>query len=473
MTATTNTIRTRSLERAMTVGAFACVLAWAPACANDPTESTAETNRGAEDDDTQDDDADTQDDDDSRDDDDTQGADDTQDADDTQGADASDGDDDSTSPAADDQAAMDSAYVIGTRIWDDVGTTSYFHVVSSLDQDEHVDESKALEIAGAAKLYAVPDVGWFAVGGGEEPTITRYTLDDERLVAAERISLALYGVESLWDTLYVVSSTKMYYPDRDNSQLIIINPEEMRIDGAIDLSDTVRDGYLSLYAYTPHFRDGQLLFSVGWFDWTNDNVLDETGLVVIDTDEDKVVRVDVDARCGGITTSLQTSSGDAYFVSSALAGVANLLGRLETEPCALRVLADESAFDADYLERLEDVTGSAVSGEPIPAGGDAAFLRVLDEDLVEVEEGAATWEITGQVAWRWVRWDIVSGEVTSIDELEPSTSDVLWFDVDGAIFGTETTADYSETTLIELTASDGPKRALTAPGFLHGVAKVR
>ena len=50
----------------------------------------------------------------------------------------------------------------------------------------------------------MPGVGWFAVGGGEEPTITRYSLDGERLVASDRISLALYGVESLWDTLYVV-----------------------------------------------------------------------------------------------------------------------------------------------------------------------------------------------------------------------------------------------------------------------------
>jgi hypothetical protein len=63
--------------------------------------------------------------------------------------------------------------------------------------------------------------------------------------------------------------------------------------------------------------------------------------------------------------------------------------------------------------------------------------------------------------------------VSPVDALEPSTSDVLWFQVDGKVYGTETTADYSETTLIELTADGGPRRALTAPGLLHGVTRVR
>ena len=36
-----------------------------------------------------------------------------------------------------------------------------------------------------------------------------------------------------------------------------------------------------------------------------------------------------------------------------------------------------------------------------------------------------------------------------------------------------TTASYSESTLIELTAEGGPQAAITVPGFLHGVARIR
>jgi len=137
------------------------------------------------------------------------------------------------------------------------------------------------------------------------------------------------------------------------------------------------------------------------------------------------------------------------------------------------VRAGSDAFDPDYLANLGDATGSAMAGEPIPAGGDGVFLRVFDESLGTVADDNATWELTGQSAWRWVRWDVSTNDVSPITELEPSTSDVLWFQVEGRVYGTETKADYSETTLIDLTAEGGPRRALTAPGFLHGVARIR
>ncbi|HUF98827.1 MAG TPA: hypothetical protein VMM60_11930 [Ilumatobacter sp.] len=367
------------------------------------------------------------------------------------------------------------AFLLGTRVWDDTSTTSYFHVVSSIEPQTAIDESQALEAPGAAKLYAIEGVGWFAVGGGEEPTITRYTLDDEgRLDAAGTISLQNYGIESLWDTLYVVSPTKVYYPDRDGQRLIIINPSAMEITGEVDLGETARDGFLSLYSYAHLERGSHILFSVAWIDWNEtDSILGETGLVVLDTETDTVSRFDVDARCGGVTTPVEMSSGDVYLVSSALAAAAHRLERLPTPPCALRVRAGDAAFDADYFESLEALTGSALAGEPVPGGGSDVFLRAFDDDLGTVPDGALTWELTSQSAWRWLRLTPGTGELSPVDALEPSTSDVLWFRVDGKVYGTETTADYSETTLIELTAEGGPRRALTAPGFLHGMARIR
>jgi hypothetical protein len=367
------------------------------------------------------------------------------------------------------------AFLVGTRVWDDTSTSSYFHVISSIDEGASIDKDQALEVPGAAKLYAIEGVGWFAVGGGEEPTITRYALgDDGVLKPHETISLQSYGIDSLWDTLYVVSPTKMYYPDRDGQRLIIINPSAMQITGEVDLGETGREGFLSLYSYAHLERGSDILFSVAWTDWNEtDSILGETGLLVLDTETDTVSRFDVDARCGGITQPVETSSGDVYFVSSALAAAAHRLDRLPTPPCALRVRAGDDAFDADYLESLEEITGSALAGEPVPGGGSDIFLRAFDEDLGTVPDGALTWELTSQSAWRWLRWMPGSGDVAAVDALEPSTSDVLWFRVDGKVYGTESTADYSETTLIELTAEGGPRRALTAPGFLHGVARIR
>lgn len=382
------------------------------------------------------------------------------------------GDDGAAPPAPD--AGDGPAYLVGTRVWDDSSTTSYFHVVPSIEADATIDPARALEVPGAAKLFAIGEVGWFAIGGGEAPTITRYTLEGDALVEGETISLQAHGVDSLWDTVYVVSETKAYYPDRDGQQLIVWNPTAMEITGTIDLAETGRDGYLALYGYAAIRRGDHLLFPVGWFDWSeNDRVLGETGLVVIDTTTDTLARFDVDARCGGVTQTIVTDGGDAYFVSSALAAAAFRLERAPTEPCALRVGAADDAFDPDYLVHLDALTGGALGGEPIAGGGDRIFLRVFDESLATVSPDNATWELTGQLAWHWYAWDVGAGEAARVEALAPSTADVLWFTVDGRVFGTQTTADYSETTLLELTADGGPRPAMTAPGFLHGVARVR
>lgn len=366
------------------------------------------------------------------------------------------------------------AYLVGTRVWDDTTTTSYFKLVDSLDHD--VTLEGAIEVAGAAKVYAVDGIGWFAIGGGEEPTITRYVInDDNALEADQTISLADYGITSLWDTLYPVSATKMYYPDRDGQQLVIINPQAMTIEGSIPLPQTMREGYLANYGYAAIARDEKLLISVGWFDWSEegDAVLGETGLIVLDTESDNVERFDVDDRCGGITQPIVTASGDTYLVSSALAAAAHELGRLPTPPCALRIADGEDGFDGTYLGDMGEITGATLVGEPVPASGDDIYVRVMDDDLATIEAGAATWELTGQAAWTWSRWNTQTNDVTAIDGLEPSTADVSWFAVEGHVYGTQTETDYSETRLFEIHDDGSVDQRLTATGFLHGIAKVR
>lgn len=363
------------------------------------------------------------------------------------------------------------SYVVSSRIFsgDGADVTSYLHLVSSLDSDTRVDLKDAIEIPGSAKVFALDDA-WLAVGSGDGVTITRYEVDEKTGLkkTGETIDLQPSGVQSLWETLYVASSSKVYYVDREGAQLVIINPKEMTVEGKIALPDTRREGFLALYSYSAVKRGDKLIFSVGWFDWDNDKVLPETGLVVLDTKTDKVSRFDVDDRCGGITTPVTLDSGDTYYVSSALNAAANFVKRQAAKPCALRILAGKDEFDADYAVELSDITGSAVAGEPVPAGGDGLFLRVLDEDEVETKSGDASWDITGQTVWTWSKWEPGKdgkGKAKHVDALEPSTADVTFFEVGSRVFGSETTEDYSETTLIELTAEGGPKPALTVPGF--------
>ncbi|HEU4533237.1 MAG TPA: hypothetical protein VFS00_03935, partial [Polyangiaceae bacterium] len=287
------------------------------------------------------------------------------------------------------------------------------------------------------------------------------------------VSLEQFGVPDLFsDALYTVSPTKAYVPDGQSGQLVILNPAEMRVEGTVALPQTLRDGYTAIYSYRPVNRDGKVVFSVGWFDWTNDTVLPETGLVVVDTATD-AVRYEVDARCGGITHPYVASTGEAYFVSSAMASAAYRLGRVVAKPCALRVPAGADAFAPGEPVLLEGLTAGALAGDPIPAGDGALYLRVLDDSLAQIAGDTATWELAGQVAWHWWRWDLTTGAAAPVDALPASPANVSWFEVDGRVFAMQTDDTFSETTLLELTAAGGPARAFQAPGFLQGVARLR
>jgi hypothetical protein len=166
-------------------------------------------------------------------------------------------------------------------------------------------------------------------------------------------------------------------------------------------------------------------------------------------------------------------TGDTYLVSSSLGAAAHVLDRLDVAPCALRIGADSDEFDPEYALTLSDITDGAMAGDPVPGPDGRVFLRVLDEELINIEEGAFTYELTGQPAWRWLLWDPASDEVEKVSELPAAPANVSWFNADGSIYTIEEKSEPFESTLIELTADGGPKTRLTVPGYLHGVARVR
>ena len=379
---------------------------------------------------------------------------------------------------AKDAVSGDSQYLVAARIFsaDGTDTTSYLHLVSSLEEGTKIDPKQAVEVAGSVKVFALDD-GWLAVGSGDGVTITRYEADATSGLKKTKQSIDLQpsGVQSLWDTLYIASSTKVYYVDREGGQLVVINPKEMTVEGEVKLPDTIREGYLALYSYSAIKQGDKLIFSVGWFDWENDKVLPETGLVVLNTKTDKVDRFDVDDRCGGVTTPHTLKSGDTYYVSSALNAAAEFVGHPASKPCALRVLSGQDHFDTNFALELSELTDGAPAGEPVPADGNSLFLRVLDKDKATTEAGDASWDVTGQTAWTWWKWQPEksgNGKASEVSALEPSTADVTFFEVEGRVFGAQTDSEYSETTLLELNAQGGPKPGLSVPGFASHVIKL-
>jgi hypothetical protein len=158
-----------------------------------------------------------------------------------------------------------SPYLLGTRVFTPDGemTTSFFHVVPSLDADTRIEPDQGLEVGGSAKLFSLGEIGWMAIGDGEQPKLTRYVVEDGTLAARESLSLSNEGVSALWETMYFVNEHKVYYPDREGQQLVVIDPTRMEVLGTVALPETAREGYLALYSYAALQRGTKLIFSVG------------------------------------------------------------------------------------------------------------------------------------------------------------------------------------------------------------------
>lgn len=367
-------------------------------------------------------------------------------------------------------------YAVATRVFstDSDAITTYVQVVGSLDQGTTLDTKKATEFGGPAELFSLAAPRWVAVGEGESAQLSSYSIAANQTIKKEQtISLQNQGLKSFFSNkLYQVSATKVYLPDPDNAQLIALDPTNMKVLGVVALPTTKREGFTPVYSYDSVQRSGKLLFAVAWFDWTNDKIVPETGLVTLDTNTDQAT-IAVDTRCGGITNPIKLPSGDTYFPSSSLAAASFELKRLATEPCVLRIKAGADVFDPAYHVKLRELTGGAVAGEPAPTGAEEIFLRVLDTTKATIKPETASFELTGQSAWTWRRWNPTSNALTNVDALEPSTANAYWYEVEGRVFYAQPAADYSKTQVIELNAAGGPKNALSGPGLISGIGRVQ
>lgn len=382
---------------------------------------------------------------------------------------------DETGRRGDAAEAGDPAYLIHSAVEPpEQDRVNYYTVVESLDQAEHIDYAQSLELPGRARLYAEPGIGYFAIGDGENVSITRYELaDDGSFEPGDSLSLQSYGVTAMGaQAVLFISPTKAYYKDDGQAQIIVWNPSEMTIERSIELpGDLVRDGRVtSLSAWAQ--RDDEAYIAVGWNTETYDRVDPGLALVRIDTETDEVT-VSNDDRCRGV---YKTAKHDdtLYFFSGVINGFGYAVYGEDggQQDCTLRILPGQTELDPDYVGTLapalrddEVATGIAITGD-----GDAWF-QVVDTTAIPTEPGTSygEWYSDG---WTWRRADLESLSDPVTASGEPGAYAGTAFVIGTDFFVSQTAADYSETTLVNLSGST-PEEGVSFPGFTLDVARIR
>lgn len=378
-----------------------------------------------------------------------------------------------TAPGDDAAPAADPLYLVHSAIQNTEGRTNYFTVVDGLDQARKLEYSKSIEIPGRARLYAAPGIGFFAIGDGEDVSITRFELGaDGALVAGAKLSLQAYGVTAMGaQAVHFVSATKAYYKDDGQAQVIVWNPTEMTIDKAIPLpADLVKTGYLSGVSQWAT-RDGEAYFAVSHYTKEYDRVLPGTTLVRFDTTNDTMT-VTPDTRCRGLGKTARV--GDTlYFFSDVINGLGHAVypGDAGQQDCILRISKGKTGFDGDYVGSIAPALGDKIGTVVTVSPTGEAWAQVIDPAVMPTKPGTkySEWYAGG---WGW--WHLKLDTLSDAKQAPGEAGAYSGFIVGAGpgFFVSQTKADYSETTLVDL-SGDAPKSGLSFPGFALDIARVR
>ena len=369
-------------------------------------------------------------------------------------------------------------FLVATSVSLPDGRTNLFSVVNALDETTVIDPVASLEVPGFSRLYAPPSGGFFAVGNGEDITITRFDVDETgQFIEQGRISFQGVGTTFLGNTMAFLSATKAYFVDAGFPQIVVWDPARMEITNTIDLSMTVRDGdrppSTTFFNYV--IRENRMMVPMGWYGFDGQRTLPGTGLVVLDTDADTVVSYAVDDRCTAAVQLVQTANGDAFYSRGYRSTVFDdtLRGSSDRPGCILRLPANAEAFDPDYLVNLEEISGG-LAGDIYPAPEDGfAFFSVLDESLAGWDIETDPLALQADPVWRRWRLNLVAGTAQPATEFEPAPPDNLLFRVDNRLLFSLPLDDFARSRVVELTTEGERVVFENNLGFVVGLYRLR
>lgn len=364
-------------------------------------------------------------------------------------------------------------YVLHSAVESPDGRVNYFTLVPSLTERTTVDYTNSIEISGRPRLYAQPGLGFFAIGDGEDVSITRYDVGaDGSIVEGDRISFQPYGVTSMGaQAVYFASETRAYYKDPTQARIIVWNPTDMEVIETIDLpASLIRENRIMSFGDWAS-RGNQAFFTVTHYSNTYDRVDPGTTLVRVDTTTNQVT-ITEDDRCRELGDNAEID-GSIYFFS----GVINAFGHAVypddagQENCILRIGPGSNTFDADYVGSIAPALPEDRSGVVVTATGTNLWAQVVDLTVAPTAPGTTYGEWYAQ-GWTW--WRIPLDSTTGATQITTASGAYSSFAVAGEDFFllAETEPDYSSTTLLDV-SSGTPEPGITFPGFTLDVIRVR
>ncbi|HEX8703785.1 MAG TPA: MxcI [Myxococcaceae bacterium] len=372
------------------------------------------------------------------------------------------------------EPATEPRYLVHSAVQNGGTRMNYFTLVGSLEEARQLDYANSIELAGRPRLYAAQGIGFFAIGAGEAPTITRYELQEGRLVPGASLSLQAQGVRQLGaQAVLFASPTKAYYKDDAQAQVIVWNPEQMIIEKVLPLpKELVKQGYVTSLSQWAS-RSGEAYFTVGWTTPTYERVLPGTVLVRLDMATDTLTQVS-DERCRDLFKTARVGE-TLYFFSGVINGLGYTAYSSQNggqQDCILRISPGRQTFDADYLGTVATALGDRHVGTVVAVTEDGkAWVQAADTTITPSAPGTTYGEWYSK-GWSWWSLPLQSLSNPVRVQAEPGAYSGFTASSGASFFVSQSALDYSTSTLMELSTGT-PQAGVSLPGFVLDVAQLQ
>lgn len=319
------------------------------------------------------------------------------------------------------RAEVDSpVYVVADEIFAKE-STSYVTLLRSLDVSE-LDLTDAIEFGGGRATIATRG-GYVYVAPPDAPEIRRFAISEAGLLVPDGVlSFLHYGLESAsldeWGNTFI-SDDKAYLHNLTDGTSVIWNPRRMVISGEVDVSDfeLVRPELGELNGSSGLVRDGRLFRTIFWSNWEEQRTSQAQYLAVYDTDADRLIALDPEERCPGLSNLVSRDESGAAYFSNWIWNVGETVLRDAPQSCVLRLPADSERFDPDFTLRYADLTDGREGAVFSYLADGAGIMSVFYPERSPTTDGAGPSDVVEAPAWKL--WSVdLSGKAAPLPGLD-------------------------------------------------------
>jgi hypothetical protein len=301
---------------------------------------------------------------------------------------------------------------------EDGSISTYLSLLHTLDP-QAVDDDTTREFAGWADLWV--HGGQVFMTDGEAPALTRYAVAaGGALEQDDRLSFANYGTDTaaFWRNV-IVSPTKAYLFVTEAREIVVWNPATLEIGGTFALPDLDDRGAQQPYVTNDRgaiVRGDRLYVTVGWGDWDNYSLSNDSVILVVDTTSDEIIQT-LPVACPDLNVATLDDKGDIYF-SNWVYGVGPSLFDGGAHTCAVRIKAGTDTLDADWALTFSDATDGREAAALRFLGNGRALISVLHHERFEITPDVDRFGVVDAPNWRFWILDLDTRQAELLESID-------------------------------------------------------